>query len=356
MTKRILFIEDEREFCRTFTEHLHALDSEVTTIDILNFVTKDGNGAVEDQFFEYVRALEYGGSFDGALVDFDLSMMHNGVSQTLVLAALRRLGVPVCRYSKKGATAQSDRLKLLKRLMTDGPLAVPFNLDINLADDPRSAAKWVLALFASFAALSDAIAGLNQASDGPSSLLARALGESDAAVDFAGYREAYPYYFADLIQTDDPVEDGGRKRRQSTQVAYWFVNCILSFPGPLLNPGATSALLGFDNIATLTDTRLKPILTRCAYSGPFASLNNYCWRQKLLASLDEPAVEDALKSIYREQGIEGELKSLRYCLLNNRPMKPSEQPSRPDWIPAGATESYVERNLYKKLNPWISNK
>ena len=356
MAKRILFVEDEMDFCRVFTQQLQALDNNVETIYVVSFETKEGGGAVEDQFFEYVRVLERAGCFHGALVDFDLSMMHNGVSQTLVLAALRRLGIPVCRYSKKGAKAQSDRLKLLKRLMTEGPLAVPFNLDINLADEPGRAAQWVLDLFASFAGLSDAIARLSEGSEGPSSLLARALGESDAEVDFAGYREAYPYYFADLIQADDAIDDAVRKRRQSTQVAYWFVNCILTFPGPILNPGATAAVFGFGEVTALADARLQPVLVQCRYSGPFSSLNRYFWRQKLLASLDNPQVADTVRAIYKDQGIDGDLRSLRYCLLNNRPMKSSEQASRPDWIPAGATESYVERGLYKRLNPWISNK
>jgi hypothetical protein len=356
MPKRILFVEDEIEFLHAFTAHFQSFNNGVTTIGVNDFVPTDGGGAVEDQFFEYVRTLERDGCFDGALVDFDLSLMHNGVSQTLVLTALRRLGIPVCRYSKRGATAQSDRLKLLKRLMTDGPLAVPFNLDINLAEEPRLAAEWVLTLFASFAALADAITGLGQGADGPSSLLARALGENDAEVDFAGYREAYPYYFADLIQADDPIEDVVRKRRQSTQVAYWFVNCILTFPGPILNPGATAAVFGFEKVAALADKRLQPILDRCAYCGPFSTLNRYCWRQKILALLDDPAVADIVRDVYRDQGIAGDFRSLRYCLLNNRPMTPTEQSSRPDWIPAGATESYVERGLYKKLNPWITNK
>jgi hypothetical protein len=359
-----LFIEDEAPFRTAFSEALRKCEGTIGITDIEGFKANvDGNaGSIEDQFANWLTDQErVGGRFDGALLDTDLSSNRHGISQSLARQALHKLGIPACRYSKKGATAPSDRLRLLKTLMTEGAQAVPFRDDISLATEQGRAAQWILRLFKSFRDLSEAIvrdefsSKRKVSTEGPSGTLARAIGEPDAEVDFASYREAYPYYFADLLQSKDEDANGTLRRRQNTQLGYWFVNCILAFPGPILNCGATAAVLGLKDAASLSNAALEALLNRCRFTGPFAGAKDCYWRFKLIDCLDEAAVQEALSAVYAETEIEGPIRALRYCLVNNRPLIPPESPSRPDWIPAGAIESYIERGLYKKLNPWLTS-
>ena len=351
---RILFVEDEIDFCDRFTAELKKIDKSLEVVDIRGFTAKvKGGGPIEEQFADWVQGLETtSGSFGGALLDTDLSANREGVSQSLARQALHKLGIPTCRYSKKGTARDSDRLRLLKRFMSEGPQAVPFPPDINLAEDVSGAASWSLKLFLSFADLARKAASARKKGDGPASMLARALDEPDAEVDFAAYGEAYPYYFADLLQED---QGDGFHRRQHTQLGYWFVNCILAFPGPILNSGAAAAVLGLPDGADVESSEISAAVNSCRYKGPFWSLRLLFWRSKLLDLLDDQAFVTALQSAYRSKGVEGDIRGLRYCLVQDKPMTGEQAPSRPDWIPAGAIESYIERNLYTKLNPWIKD-
>lgn len=351
---RILFVEDEDDFCDRFTAELKKIDKSLEVVDIRGFMQNDkGGGPIEEQFANWVQGLETtSGSFAGALLDTDLSANRQGVSQSLARQALHKLGIPACRYSKKGTARDSDRLRLLKRFMSEGPQAVPFPPEINLAEDVSEAARWSLDLFTSFEELAKKAASARKKGDGPASMLARALDEPDAEVDFAAYGEAYPYYFADLLQED---QGDGLHRRQHTQLGYWFVNCIVAFPGPILNSGATAAVLGLRDAADIESNEITDAVASCRYKGPFSSLRPLFWRSKLLDLLDVPAFVTALQNAYRRTGVEGDIRGLRYCLVQNKPMTGEQAPSRPDWIPAGAIESYIERDLYNKLNPWIKD-
>lgn len=350
--KRILFVEDESDFRASFGAQLQRADREVEFTDIEGFSAETGE-PIEVQFANWIKQAEEqnGEPFWGALLDTDLSTNQEGISQPLARDALHTLGIPTCRYSKKGKSQNSELLRQLKLRMTEGAQAVPFSLVLSLSEEPEASAAWMIELFQSFADLRELLQRNRVDGDNPASLLAKALGDRDAEVDFATYREAYPFYFADLLES--APSDQLSYRRLCTQVTYWFVNCILAFPGPLLNQGSAAAVLGLQNAEQLANDSVAAVLKDSVYTGPFSGHGPYYWRSKILDTLDEKSSAEKLAAAYQQLGLARGIGPLRYCLILDRPLVDGESPTKPDWIPAGAIESFVDKKTYNLWNPWI---
>ena len=358
---RLLYVEDQLDYANAISAELSKKMS-VIVYDGKGLDTNPherGDMPIEKQIADGIRTLEHAdGQFDAVLLDTDLSNFKNGISQSAFRSACSMIGLPVLRYSKKGLTQPSDRLKYLATIAREGSQAI-------LVPDSilhEGLADWVLNVALSFKNIREQIE--KQAKDGrvvsPAALLAEMINIPNIDIDLIGYSGANFFFFGDLIESpiDNKLET--KTRNYSTQFGYWLANYVLMFPGPILNRGAAAAHLGVTKNDLIKSAEALAVLQEAAYTGPFASQGDYFVRQlldQLLASSDKSNYVELLQSkgIQLEDAtVENASETFYYCIVNDVPILDSDARGPFDWIPRGADICRVRKDTYDKFGPWLN--
>ena len=316
----------------------------------------DGSNPIEVQIANQLKSYEDAGEeIDLVLLDTDLSGMQNPISQSSVRSACSSLGIPVCRYSKKGFVTQHERMKYLATISREGSQSILIPDDI-LASDNLSA--WLSHAADSFKKIRVAInksGGKGMLS--PSELMAKILKVPGIDVELMGYSGANFFFFGDLIERAENNSTPS-DRHYSTQFGYWLCNYVLLFPGPILNIGATAAYLEISK-DDIEKQEVAELLKSAKYTGPFSKFSPYYVRQKLDSFLLKSDCDDFVeyfknKKIDVNKLPDSDAGPSFYCVVNDEPIPASQAKGPLDWIPRGATICRVKKDTYEKFGPWLN--
>jgi len=104
-----------------------------------------GNKPIELQIAEQLKGFEKAyGDIDLVLLDTDLSGLKNGISQSSIRSACSFLGIPVCRYSKKGFVTPQERMKYLATIAREGSQSILVPDAVLVSDGLCASAKFIV--------------------------------------------------------------------------------------------------------------------------------------------------------------------------------------------------------------------
>jgi len=367
---RLIYVEDEDEFRAGLVSSLESSFT-LSPVDVGAFkVTKNG-GEIGDQFINWLEK-QTGGSktIDGVILDSDLSGFQNGISKDMLLVAFRKLGIPVCRYSKQHRQTPGERLKQLATLASEGALSVlvPSELTNGLTEDMDERQErlvgWLVSTFKGFAEIRALLEVQLRKEDQPrnaAELMAVILGRPEMELDLVGYVGPSLFFFGDTMGVEEGTDTQSLiARNLATKLGYWFYNFVLAFPGPILNAAATSAFVGV-NSKSLADDSLIKAFKAARYVGPFAGSGPYFYRDLIEQSMMEQGKTG--QSIIIDSG-DGTVCALyeddpsqagAYCVATDSSIRREDGTGPFDWIPPGANElCRIEKKTYNRLMPWLN--
>lgn len=318
---------------------------------------KNGNKPVELQIVEQIRAYEKAyGEFDMVLLDTDLSGLQNGISQSSIRSACSIIGIPVCRYSKKGFVTPQERMKYLATISREGSQSILVPDDVLSGD---GLAKWLLHIADSFKKIRAAVEDTsNEQFVSPAELFAKILKVPGIGIELMGYSAANFFFFGDLIEKTAQKKPTAF-RNYSTQFGYWVCNYVLLFPGPILNVGATAAYLELTK-KDIANPEVEKLLAKAKYAGPFAAMGPYYIKYHLDNMLSK-FKEDSYANYFKSNDIKLAKRQYKldgspsyYCVVNDEPIPAMNSKGPLDWIPRGAHICRVKKETYDKFGPWLN--
>lgn len=360
---RLLIVEDEADFIAKVSAVVTTPGTGmelVSPTDVGLAAKFDEGVSYEEQLLARIRKMQQGTPVDLVLLDSDLSRMGNGISQSMCRQAFQEVGLPVCRYKKKHSTTQARDLQDLKRTAREGASAVWVPSDmVQVANLSSKLLPWLTAIGSGFAQLRQTLQDnptLLQKYQGPAGILALALGRPAAKADFLGYT-AQNFFFFGAPAGEDEDDPSAPLPVLTTQLGYWLINYILLFPGPILPYSAAAAFLNLQ-LASFDLPEVQALIESARYTGPFAEVDKYFWKDDLGDVLDGLAGDIATAPSLQGKELQrvdpahpGE--STYYCVLTKAPIAETEASSTLDWIPAGAQLARIQRDLYDKLGPML---
>lgn len=318
----------------------------------------EGSNPIELQIIEQIKSYEDSdGEIDLVLLDTDLVGLKNSISYSAVRSACSSLGIPVCRYSKKGFISLQERMKYLATIAREGSQSILIPLDILLDEDELPV--WLKHVSKSFKRLRTAInKHSNETRLLPSDLIANMLNVPGIDIELLGYSGANFFFFGDLMEGVDSGEEVS-DRHYSTQFGYWLYNYVMLFPGPIMNASATAAYVGLKK-ESIEKEEITELLEKARYKGPFSQLGTYYVKQKLdsiLIKSDSSNFESYLtNSGLKLSGLNLDINNAPYfyCVVNDEPIPAGQAIGPLDWIPRGATMCRIKKSTYEKLGPWVN--
>lgn len=357
---KILLIEDEDDAIARFSKAANARGIELDSGKAELGRSFDGDDPLEHQLSARLREMQEKSNFDIVLLDTNLSKIHNGLSASACRQALYDLGIAVCRYSKRQTAGQSTRYSELRRLAVEGASAI--GVSSGLLDDPQDKLlPWMIEVQRGFANLFDALKKIDYSTVGklgPAGTLAKILERPSLTSDLLGYTSQTLQFFGSSL-TDPSSANDASELRVSVSLGYWLFNSILAFPGPILNLRATAAFLNLRLDSIKDHKALLDAISPAKYSGPFASVEAYFWREELEKLLDVNGGDilqaRQLKGMEIARVDTGNSLAQGYlCVISNTEVTEAEAGPNPDWIPVGAQVARIRREIFEQLDPMLS--
>ena len=362
---RVLVIEDQPGTIELFKEAITEAGSDVVLVEPAQSGIEDlelGEGeAYEIQLARFLKDIAEREAIDLALVDTDLSRGRHLEASSLYRVALAAVGLPVCRYQKRGSTSRLDRLPALRRSAQDGASAIWVPNHLVGQADMDGLPQWLTAVAAGFRTLRNGLAADPQLLDrsarlSPADVLAAVMGRPEAAADFVGYAGQNQRFFVQNYSDEgfpavDPAMTFG------TRLGYWLFNYIMMFPGPILRAREAAAFLNVEP-SQADDVHLGAVLAATAYTGPFCDVEPLYWRPAL-AEL----VEECRGDIANHPGLAGTrlrrvdpahvAQPAYICMLSGDAITDAEAGPTPDWVPSGASEARFKAEHLDELGPLV---
>lgn len=316
------------------------------------------NESVEEQLAKYLKDQIESHDIDLILLDTDLSRGRSLQPHSSYKAALRELGMPVCRYQKGGTEPPLARLQQLQRTVRDGASAIWIPKSYVSGNRINDLVPRLIAISKGFRDVFAALKTNPQLLDSrhsPAEVLASVLGEADLSYEFLGYAAQNLVYFAKPEQ-DIEAQEISAEQRYTTQLGYWLYNYIITFPGPILTAPAAAAYLNIHPDELNSRPELSTLMEKAKYCGPFDQVEPYYWRSRLIALLDENDGD-----LERHKAIIG--KPLRrvdsknvgdpayVCMISGEPIIQAQAATSPDWVPSGASEAKIKEEVLDELGP-----
>lgn len=311
--------------------------------------------SLEEQLAATMKDLVQAHSLDLVVLDSDLTRVEALQTHSTYSKALALIGMPTCRYKKRGSDARFARYTALRRSAREGDEAIWIpseRLSARLPELPR----WLDGIVAGMTLIRNRLQGqpgLLEPRRSPIDALAIVLDRPELSNDFLGYAAQNFEYFADEGDVDR-VDALPREQVYATRMGYWLFNHVMAFPGPILDAAHACAFLNL--LPSMSERpEVRSVLKPARYRGPFAGLGEYYWRSDL-AEIAERCDGDVinhaeLKGLELER-IDTERPSNRgyLCMLSGEPLT-RDQAFTPDWIPSGATEARFKEDTLDQLGP-----
>lgn len=357
---KVLIIEDQLETIEKFkglaagTGLTFLAPSEVGLTEL---ATEEGE-SVEEQLAKYLKEKIAEHDIDLVLLDTDLSRGRSLQTHSSYKAALRELGMPVCRYQKGGSATQLAQLPQLQRTIRDGASAIWIPKALVSGDRINELVPRLIALSKGFKDILSALEEqpeLLASAHSPNDVMATVLGDTEISYEFLGYAAQNLVYFA---KPEADVEDHqiSKVRRYATQLGYWLFNYIITFPGPILRDEAAAAYINVHPGELAEQDELLKTMEPAQYHGPFDKVERYYWRSRLIELLEATGGD-----IGKHELLTG--KSLRrvdpdnmgaptyVCMISGEPITLDQAAVNPDWVPSGASEAKIKEDVLDELGP-----
>lgn len=317
-------------------------------------------GAIEEQLAEFLKGTIRDNEIDLVLLDSDLARQPELQSHSSYKAALRDLGMPVCRYQKGGRSVNLAMLPQLQRTIRDGASAI-WIPRVFVSTGPEAQEQLVPRLkaiskaFKSIEAALGARPELLEKQHSPTDVLAAVLGDPNLSFEFLGYAAQNLTFFA------KPEEDSeehliSETKRYATQLGYWLFNYILMFQGPILTQRAAAAFLNVEPDEAIRCEAFGQLLAEARYHGPFAEVEPYYWRTKLVDLAAN--VGGDIMSHERLQGVrltrvdqDPDAVQAFVCMISGEAITQDQAAPNPDWVPTGASEAKIKEEVLDELGP-----
>lgn len=292
-----------------------------------------------------------------AIVDEDLSRYAgNGyLVSSEVKKHCRRLGIPICAYSKESDEYQINETQswTKEQVTLDSRVSV------------RDLASKCNIVYSGFRDIKAAFEEGEKEEKRFGEILTTLLGAPDVAVPQVN-QYAWGHYEV-LSELRGHVGDKARARAVASAVAgYWVFNVLMRFPGALLNETAAASHLGVSPASFRKSREAQKIFSSARYKGPFGTLNKYWWRTRLdeiLAKESGKASESltgravlsrknirlpAVKCAEANHSVAG-----YYCILTDKPVCLDHSVAPKRWLPLGSDKSRIRMSVYETLEPLL---
>lgn len=358
----VLVIEDQGETIERFKGY--ARDTGLTffspeDVNLTAKVPAEDGGAVEEQLAEFLKSTIDEHAIDLVLLDSDLARLPELESHSSYKAALRDLGMPVCRYQKGGRHVPLAMLPQLQRTIRDGASAIWIPRILVSGDEGRDKLiPRLTAISRAFKAIESVLVGhpeLLERRHSPTDVLAAVIGDPGLSYEFLGYAAQNLVYFA------APEEDSSNylispAKRYATQLGYWLFNYILTFPGPILTRRGAAAYLNVDPDETERCQPFAALLESARYVGPFDDVEPFYWRTKLLELADSTCGDIArhgdLRGVQLAR-VDPDIHAVQafICMISGEAIRQDQAAQNPDWVPPGASEAKIKEDILDELGP-----
>lgn len=314
--------------------------------------------SVEEQLATHLKDLIAQKEIDLVLLDTDLSRGRVLETHSSYKAALRELGMPVCRYQKGGTESPLAQLTQLQRTIRDGSSAIWIPKALVSGDRLTDLVPRLTAISQGFKAISQALneqPNLLDELHSPTDVLAKVLHDDELSYEFLGYAAQNLVYFA-RPEGDIEAHQISKTQRYATQLGYWLFNYIITFPGPILSGAASAAYLNIhpDELSRLPE--LLDALAPAKYQGPFDSVETYYWRSRLVTILEECAGDIEKHPLLagltlRRIDHESTTSTAYICMISGEAITSAQAAMNPDWVPSGASEAKIKEDVLDELGP-----
>lgn len=357
---KVLIIEDQLDIIdrfKGFTAGTELSFISPTDIGLVGFSPTEDE-AVEEQLATFLKNKIGEHGIDLVLLDTDLSRGRTLQTHSSYKAALRELGMPVCRYQKGGTTSEFEQLPQLQRTIRDGASAIWIPRAIVSGDRMNELVPRLIAISRGFKSIYKALQASPELLKGrhsPTDVLAAVLGNSAISYEFLGYAAQNLVYFANP-EAHVAEYQISEERRFATQLGYWLFNYIMMFPGPILSEPSAAAYLNIQPSELKKHSELSEALKVAQYHGPFSEIAPYFWRSALIELLNDFDGDIVRNEAFRDLEIARidtqSPDSVAYiCLVSGKPITEQQAAPTPDWVPSGASEARVDDDVLSELGP-----
>ncbi|EZP05714.1 hypothetical protein [Pseudomonas aeruginosa] len=357
---KILIIEDQLdtiEKYKALAEGTGVTFLAPTEVGLTELQPVEGQ-SIEEQLATHLKDLIARQEIDLVLLDTDLSRGRVLQTHSSYKAALRELGMPVCRYQKGGTESPLAQLTQLQRTIRDGASAIWIPKALVSGDRLAELAPRLIAISQGFKAI---FRVLNEQPDllnelhSPTDVLAAVLRDENLSYEFLGYAAQNLVYFA-RPEGDIEAYQISKVQRYATQLGYWLFNYIITFPGPILSEAAAAAYLNVHPDELSRRPELLSIMASAKYQGPFENVEPYYWRSRLIALLEEcdgDIEKHSSLTVHALQRIDQEnTTSPAYiCMISGEAISSEQAAMNPDWVPSGASEAKIKEDVLDELGP-----
>jgi CheY-like chemotaxis protein len=357
---KVLIIEDQSETIERFQGLAEGTE--------LNFLSPadvrlagwkpEEDESVEEQLAKHLRSQIEQHQVDLVLLDTDLSRGRSLQPHSSYKAALRELGMPVCRYQKGGTEPPLARLQQLQRTVRDGASAIWIPKSYVSGDRTSGLVSRLIAVSNGFKDILAALKSnpqLLESRHSPADVLANVLGDADLSYEFLGYAAQNLIFFAEP-EEDVRAQEISEERRYATQLGYWLYNYIITFSGPILTASAAAAYLNVHPDELYAKPEFHALIGRAQYNGPFDQVEPYYWRSHLITLLNESngdiAMHDAIAGVPLRRVDSNNMGDPAYvCMISGEPITQAQAATSPDWVPSGASEAKIAEDVLDELGP-----
>lgn len=324
------------------------------------------NLAIEDRLFTHLKNQpQYNDGRIGLIVCDRALDCYSGfqvASETVVSAAARALGAPICLYERAGR-AYGITLKQRK----------PWEKgEIIVEGDHPSFGEECAALYCGFQEISSELARMTASAFSgktPAEILACILNKPEEADRIALYGAGEQSFLEELLTFYDPKKErNAEAARLKSQhyprvVGNWLFSSILRFPGIVVNEMAAGSLLNINPADLREKPAVRKLFASAEYHGPFANKDcnwRWWWRRDLDAIISKAGVNSGLELAKKKlRGVrgcnccEGDHPAGFVCMISDKPV--CEQHSRGgiSWFPGGADLARVRTSEYDKIGPFL---
>ena len=359
----VLIIEDQKDAIERFKSYAEGTGLTFLSPDEVSLTDQQRNeegGAIEGQLAEFLKTTIGKHAIDLVLLDTDLARQSELETHSSYKAALRDIGMPVCRYQKGGKAVRLAMLPQLQRTIRDGASAIWIPRTL-VSDDDEGRENLVPRLIAISQAFEKIEAALEARPEllspkhSPAEVLAAVLGDENLSFEFLGYAAQNLVYFA-KPEEGDAEHLISQAKRYATQLGYWLFNYILMFPGPVLTCRGAAAFLNVMPGDASQWEAFTEVLEYARYSGPFSEVEPYYWRTKLVDLADEVGGDitkhEHLQALQLPRVDPDEHAVQAFiCMISGEAITQGQAAPNPDWVPSGASEAKIKEEVLDELGP-----
>lgn len=309
----------------------------------------------EDRVENILRKPPYDGT-TLILADRDLSKSvageFTGLSVNAVIAASKRLFVPICSYARQAEAEEYD----WRGRWEEGHIILRLS-----SDDDELARRAVLAArgFARIAAELPSVVEKNT-NDSPAKILAALLGKAEYSEKIALYSVGDQSRLPELPKQGKQA--GQLSQRLTLFLGYWLWDSLLRYPGVFVNKVAAASYL---NLAPsdFRNPKVQELFDGALYRGPFEDTKRPQWWRGMLDDIIASAnVDDGLDLVRKKvnpnanpsQCCEDPSKTAGYyCIISDQPVSLENSKGGLSWFPRGADLTRISKSKFEEYGPWL---